>query len=208
MHAERHRMSGLLPTDGEPAREERGEGVRVLRLDDADADRLLGSLSSETARAVLTAVHEEPATASELADEVDTSLQNVRHHLDNLIEADLIEVVDTRYSVKGREMNVYGPAEGALVVCVGEENGSLLDSLREFVGAAALLAVASVFVQYAFATATTDLGGPETAPRVADSAAATEPLFGLLPPGLAFFAGGLLVLVALLAWTNRDAVLG
>ncbi|WP_430505791.1 ArsR/SmtB family transcription factor [Haloparvum sp. PAK95] len=201
-------MSGLLPSDREGVTDEAAGDVRVLEID--DADHLIESLSSETARAVLSALHQDTATASELAETVDTSLQNVRHHLDTLIDADLVQVVDTQYSVKGREMDVYGPVEDALVVCVGgdSDHGSLVDQLTELVGAAALLAVASLFVQYAFETATSGVGGPETSPRVADSVSATEPLLGFLPPGLAFFAGGLLVLLALLAWRNRDVVTG
>jgi len=197
-------MSGLLPTEGESPASGEG-GVRVLRLDEPDADELIGSLSSETARAVLARLHEDPATASELAAAVDTSLQNVRHHLDNLADAELVTVVDTRYSVKGREMDVYAPVEDALVVCVGEEDG-FLDSLRELIGAAVLLVAGSALVQWAFATAVGEASGPETAPRVADSVTGAEPVFGLLPPGVAFFAGGLLVLLALAAWDRREAI--
>lgn len=201
-------MSGLLPGDREGTTDEGSGDVRVLQID--DADYLIESLSSETARAILSALHEEPATASELAELVDTSLQNVRHHLDTLIEADLVRIVDTQYSVKGREMDVYGPVEDALVVCVGgqSDQSSLVDQLSELVGAATLLAVASVFVQYAFETATSDVGGPETSPRVADSISSVEPVFGLLPPGVAFFAGGALVLLALFAWSKRRALTG
>lgn len=201
-------MSGLLPSDREEVTEESAGDVRVLEID--DADHLIESLSSETARAVLSALHQDTATASELADTVDTSLQNVRHHLDTLIEADLVRVVDTQYSVKGREMDVYGPVEDALVVCVGgdSETDSLVDQLSELVGATALLAVASIVVQYGFETAVTGVSGPESSPRVADSISTAEPLFGVLPPGVAFFAGGLLVLFALFAWSNRDAVPG
>lgn len=199
-------MSGLLPSDGErPSDEERDAGVRVVSLDDTDADRLLGSLSSETARNVLTSLHESPATPSEVASAVDTSLQNVRHHLDNLAEADLVQIVDTRYSVKGREMDVYAPVEDALVVCVGEEeSSSLLDSLRELLGAFVLLAAGSLAVQYAFATASIGVDSPDTAPRVADSTNVAEPVFGFLPPGIAFFAGGTLVLIGLFCWAHRE----
>jgi len=187
--------------------EESAGEVTVLEID--DADHLIESLSSETARAVLSTLHEDSATASELAEAVDTSVQNVRHHLDTLTEADLVRVVETRYSSKGREMDVYGPVEDALVVCVGgESEGSLVDQLSELLGAAALLTVASIAVQYAFETATAGVGGPETGPRVGDSVAASEPLLGLLPPGLAFFAGGVLMLAALVAWRNRRGLSG
>ncbi|WP_224336230.1 ArsR/SmtB family transcription factor [Haloprofundus halobius] len=195
-------MSGLLPSDRNTEREARPP--RVLWLDDDDAEQLISSLSSETARSILTELYERDGTASELSDSVDTSLQNVRHHLGNLQDAGLVEIVGTEYSVKGREMNVYGPADGPLVVCAGQtdDRASVLDSLRRFVGVTALLAVGAALVQWLFGAAVvTDLGGPETAPRVGDSVAnGVGGTLGTLSPGLAFVAGGVLVLVAILAW--------
>jgi DNA-binding transcriptional ArsR family regulator len=114
-------MSSLLPseTDPSPADEDGGD-LRVLPLDDDEAARLIDCLSTDTTRATLAALQRDPATASELAEAVDTSLQNVRHHLGSLREVGLVRVVGTRYSVKGREMKVYGTTEDSLVVCVGE----------------------------------------------------------------------------------------
>jgi DNA-binding transcriptional ArsR family regulator len=178
----------------------------VLWLDDDESEQLINSLSSETARSLVTALHEAPATASELSESVDTSLQNVRHHLTNLQDAGLVQVTDTRYSVKGREMNVYAPTDDSLVVCVGREDdrSTFVDSLKRLIGTVAVLGVASLLVQFAFGTGVVDLGGPETAPRVGDSIGATaEPLLGLLPPGAAFLAGGLLVLAVVAVWEHR-----
>ncbi|WP_338737544.1 winged helix-turn-helix domain-containing protein [Haloplanus salilacus] len=196
-------MSGLLPrSESDVTPEESGE-IRVLSLTDDDAERLIGSITSETARSILTALEDHPATASELAETVSTSLQNVRHHLGNLEEADLVEVADTRYSVKGREMNVYAPTQDSLVVCVGSDDDKerFLDSLDRTAGAVVVLAAAAFGVQRAFGTGVVDLGGPGTTPRVGDAVgSASAPLLGLVPPGVAFLAGGLLVLALLAAW--------
>ncbi|MGQ4555844.1 helix-turn-helix domain-containing protein [Halobellus sp. GM3] len=114
-------MSGLLPsaTERRPA-DDRGGDLRVIPLDDDEAARLIRCLASDTARSTLSALQRDAATASELAEDVDTSLQNVRHHLENLLDAGLVRVAGTRYSVKGREMKVYAPTRDSLVVCVGE----------------------------------------------------------------------------------------
>ena len=156
-------MSGLLPShlERDVTPEEDGE-LRVLSLTDDDAERLIGSVSSETARSILTALEERPATASELADSVSTSLQNVRHHLGNLQEAGLVEVAGTRYSVKGREMKVYAPSQDSLVVVGSDaDKERFLDSLDRLVGVLAVLAVAAFAVQRSFGTGVVDLGGPE-----------------------------------------------
>lgn len=187
--------------DGEPAEDDEAGEVRVCWLDDDDADALIGSLSSETARSLLTALHDEPHTASQLANALDTSVQNVRHHVGNLREAGLVRVVGTRYSVKGREMTVYGPANERLVVAVGgdDDRRSFLDSLRGLLGALALLGGASLLVQWAFAGGVADLGGPATAPRIGDAVGGGSAVaLGVLPPGVAFLAGGLLVLATVL----------
>lgn len=178
------------------------ESVRVCWLDDEDADDLIGALAPETARTILSGVHEEPRTASELAERADTSVQNVRHHVSKLVDAGLIAATDTRYSVKGREMTVYGPADDRVVVAVGGESdrSSLLDSLRGLLGAAALLAGASLLVQALFGMGVATLSGPATAPRIGDAVTGTGgAVLGGLSPGAAFFAGGVLVVVTVIA---------
>jgi DNA-binding transcriptional ArsR family regulator len=138
-------MAGLLPSkpDIDPSDE-----PRVVGLDSDDADELIDALSSDTTRAVLAALHDEPGSASDLADRVDTSLQNVQYHLGKLQDAGLVEVGDTVYSEKGREMDVYTPADRALVVVAGqeEETAGLRAALSRLLGGIGVLGVASVVV--------------------------------------------------------------
>jgi len=138
----------LLPSkpdapDGEDAE------PRVVGVESDDADGLLGALSSETARRMLIELHEDPAPPGELADRVDTSLQNVQYHLENLTEAGVVEVVDTAYSEKGREMDVYAPADRPLVIFAGtrESKTSVRSALSRLLGAVGVLAVVSLLVQ-------------------------------------------------------------
>ena len=200
---------------------------RVVGLDSEEADDLIAALSSGTARQVLSELHEEPAPPGELADRVDTSLQNAQYHLEKLEEADAIEVVGTAYSEKGREMSVYGPADSPLVIFAGgEERASGLKSaVSRLFGGFLALAVGAIAVQTAFGDAAEELtartaggdgsgdaGTLETADEGAQDAPPTEDgglvseladsfdaivdgIFGAgLPPGLAFFLGGAVVL--------------
>ncbi|WP_148413693.1 winged helix-turn-helix domain-containing protein [Haloferax sp. KTX1] len=142
-------MADLIPSSPGDSDDDRGDrDPRVIGLDSDEADDLLGAISSSTARSVLASLHESPATPSDLATEVDTSLQNVQYHLGNLSEAGLIEVADTRYSEKGREMKVYTPADRALVVVAGREDETkgLKGALTRLIGGVGVLGIGAAVV--------------------------------------------------------------
>ena len=77
---------------------------------------VLQVLSSETAQEILSTLSSEPKTASEIAESVGQSVQNVSYHLDRLCDAELVRPIETWYSEKGREMTVYALAMEQLVV--------------------------------------------------------------------------------------------
>ncbi len=202
-------MADLLPSssDVEPPS---GGTPRILGVDSDDADDLLGALSSDTARGLLSELHDQPATASELSDRADTSLQNAQYHLKKLEDADLITAVDTIYSEKGREMKVYAPSDGPLILFAGreEQTTGLKDALSRVLGVAVLLGVVSAGIQYAVTQGLLDIGG-KTAEKTASGGGqmgtfstestngagqAANSVLATVPPGVLFFAGGALVL--------------
>lgn len=180
-----------------------GDGPRVVGLESADAADVIGAVGSDTGRAVLEALHEEPGTASALADRVDCSLQTIQYHLGNLTDADLVDVVDETTSEKGREMDVYGPARRPVVVYAGDDDEADLRSMvRRLVPVVALLGIASLVVQELLSG---EAGGQavETAAMSSDAAGQASGAAGP-EPGLVFFAGGLAVVVAYLGlWHLR-----
>ncbi len=122
---------------------------RVVDLEGEDADAVFSALSSATARQIYAHIDEEPATASDLADAIDSSIQNVRYHVTKLEDAGLIEVVDTWYSSRGNEMSVYATADGPLIVTGDESVGEQLKSvLSRLVGGIGALVGGSLLVQY------------------------------------------------------------
>jgi DNA-binding transcriptional ArsR family regulator len=163
-------MSRLLPSlpDAEPDDRE----PRVVGVDDDEADELLAALGSETARNVLSTLHEEPATTSEIADELDTSLQNVQYHLSKLTDAEVVDVIDTTYSEKGREMNVYAPADEPLVLFAGseEQSSGIRTALKRLLGGYALLGLAAFGVQRLAATVAPDAATAERYTASGDAA--------------------------------------
>ncbi|WP_396612607.1 ArsR/SmtB family transcription factor [Haloferax sp. S1W] len=201
-------MADLLPSSRDTSAAEE-PSPRVIGLDDDEASNLLSALSSETARRLLGVLHEEPTNAAELADRVDTSLQNVQYHLGKLDEAGLIEVIDTVYSEKGREMKVYAPADRPLVVVAATEEtrSGLATALTSLLGGVSVLGLLAAFIQWLATRGPGPLlpfaqtGGAEAdSVSLATTEAASEaaPVVGqAIPPGIAFFAGGLVILLAI-----------
>ncbi len=199
---------------------------RVVGLDSEEADELLTALSSETARHGLSELHEEPAPPGELAERVDTSLQNAQYHLSKLEDAGIVEVVGTAYSEKGREMSVYGPADSPLVIFASEKERApgLKSAISRLFGGFLILGIVAAAVQVAFGDGLVDdaadeptreddvgaFGAPEEAPEAdadtpAEAADGIEAmvealLAGGLPPGLAFFLGGAIVLTVVVTF--------
>ena len=207
----------LLPSKPDTAAADEAE-PRVVGVESDDADELLSALSSATARRLLGELHEEPAPPAELSERVDTSLQNAQYHLEKLEGAGAVTVVDTAYSEKGREMDVYAPADQPLVIFAGNDDDttSIRTALTRLLGGLGAL----------FGTSSDSAGGGAAGttptPTVADAAAARTPTPAAetatpapsggagqvatdaaagLPPGVVFFLGGATVLlVGFAAW--------
>ncbi|ELZ20203.1 ArsR family transcriptional regulator [Halosimplex carlsbadense 2-9-1] len=188
----------IFPIRSEPDASDREP--KLVDLGEADAEEVFDALGSETARSLLLELHEQPRPASDLAEALDTSVQNVQYHLTKLVAADLVEGVDTWYSESGSEMTVYAPADEALVLFAGEEpESSLRRLLARLVGVVGLLAAGAVAVALAVGGrgGTAPAAGNATvnasAPPVDPTGAGADPVVA----GLAFLAGGLVALAAL-----------
>ncbi|RQH01189.1 ArsR/SmtB family transcription factor [Natrarchaeobius oligotrophus] len=185
-------LTDLLPA--EPASPD--AELRVVDVGDEEADELFDVLSSETRRNAYRSLFDEPATVSELANRLDTSVQNVSHHVSMLEDATLVEPVGRRYSEKGNEMVVYGPASDPLVF-VGrpEARPRLEQSLSELITGIGIVAAGALFVQWGvyelFATDESGTGGIDPASYVAESDGTQGLLVWIVfeagEPGLVFF---------------------
>lgn len=179
----------FFPTSADDIGRPEGE-PRVVGLEDDDATDLLGALSSDTARQILLRLEESPRPPSALAESLDTTVQNVHYHLDRLSEAGAVEVIDTVYSERGREMAVYAPAADPLVIVGGSESEADVKSiLSRLLGAIGFLAIVSVLIQWLL-------------PSPADPAIPQGGSYGAVPTatpppiGMYVFVGGLAVVLA------------
>lgn len=202
-------MSGLLPSLSERTAAPDSD-PRVLPVGGEDFEETLSALSAETTRQLLAAVYDSPGTPSELADEVDTSLQNVSYHVDKLEAAGLVEPIDSVYSEKGHEMTVYGPASDPIVF-VGDDDrtGQVERIVAEVAGAVGILALGGLAVQYGVerliggdATATGVVGPAGEVPGEGAVGEAIRLTFEVVEPGVLFFLGGLATVVFLLLYSQ------
>lgn len=204
-------MGRLLPAGfGGPTATE--AGPRVIGIDGEEADDLLAAMSSSTARELLGALHEEPAAPSELADRVGTSLQNAQYHLGKLEAAGAVEVADTVYSEKGREMKLYAPSDQPLVVVAGgaDETASLRSAIATLLTGVGVVGLLAVLVQVLAGRQSTQadegavMMSAEASTPVAEAAGGFDPMALLTEPGVLFFLGGsAALLVAAAVWYVR-----
>ena len=121
-------MSGLLPLKTNVSAPSI-DNPSVLTLADEETGVVFSTLSSDMTRRTLATLYEDPQTASEIAGELDTSLQNINYHLNKLQDANLIDVIDTWYSDRGTPMKVYAPTDHALLVLSDQDT---VGRLRRF----------------------------------------------------------------------------
>lgn len=171
---------------------------QLIEIGDDAADPVCEALASDTARDVTAAIYQEPRTASELADYVDTSLQNVQYHIGKLETAGIIMDVGTAHAESGNQMTLYGPTHDPLVLVAQSSETKPMSSeqLKDVLGVVGIIGVLSLLAQWIVTriratTVEVTFTGPGPEMNQPD------PLWGL-PAGLVVFAVGL-ILVA--GWT-------
>ncbi|MYL67665.1 ArsR/SmtB family transcription factor [Halorubrum distributum] len=199
-------MSSLLPLKPTPeTASDRKLEPRLVGFEDESAEQILSAVTSTTARRILNQLYHEPTTASDIATELDSSVQNVSYHLNRLQGADLVEVIETWYSEQGREMDVYAPSNSALVLFAGAERTapSLTTALRRVFGAVGLVGVISgiVHTRWSVLTPSSSLRGAEPPVQQPDPTMwETLVTFGTGPGGFVLGIGVFLILFLFMAW--------
>jgi len=159
-------MSSIFPLRDTVRRDETQE-PRLVELDEETADEVFETLAASTTREIFLSIHEQPQTASDLAEVTDTSVQNVQYHLEKLEDADLVTVVDTWYSERGSEMEVYGPEDESLVMYAGRDKQSTFQSiLNRMLGLASFIVPTSILAGFVASRAVTESGDGSGEPTV------------------------------------------
>ena len=103
--------------------------------------------ASQTAGDILQILAEKPESLTDITERLALPMNTAKYHVENLLDAGLIAVADTKYSVKGREVKIYSLTNQLLIVAPRQSDvRSLLLKYASLFGIVALasLAVSSI----------------------------------------------------------------
>jgi len=183
------------------------ENVVVIQPGDERAQKIARAMASQTANAVIQTFGGGPLTSSEVARAMDIPITTATYHIENLLDAGLLEVMETRWSEKGREVKVYGLTNQVLIIAPPVSDlGSVLKKYATLFG---IVVLASVGLWGILPALLPGYGGMPPEPRLAggeeisalraplEGAAGAPPVHDLV---MSFFFGACAVLLALLAY--------
>jgi len=91
------------------------ENVVVLEHGSLEAQKVAKAMSSPTSADLFNALTGNPQSATALAERTGLPLTTVKYHLENMLSAGLVEISNTRWSEKGREMKIYAVKDQVVV---------------------------------------------------------------------------------------------
>lgn len=185
------------------------DDIVFLEPGDEQAQKIARAMGSPTACDLLRGLAGGPKSTTALAGDLQIPLTTAKYHLGNLLDAGVIEVVDTRWSAKGREVKLYGMKNQVYVVAPARQSAigmmkKYAATLGLFIAGTAVLSLYLPMLQphYAYADDLVVLGPPPDAmpavERAVDTAAPLPPFVHEFV--IAFFLGGCLVLAALILY--------
>jgi DNA-binding transcriptional ArsR family regulator len=122
--------------------------VIVLEPGGEQAQKIAKAMGSQTAGDILQLFKTGPKTSTEVTDQLGIPMGTAKYHIENLLDAGLIEVTKTKYSVKGREVKVYGLKDQLLIVTPSVTNVRAL--LLKYASLFGIVAVGTVVVAAVF----------------------------------------------------------
>jgi|SRR5208337_4559579 len=185
--------------------------VLVLEPGDERAQKIAKAMGSQTAGEILRLLGEGQKSLTDLAERLALPMNTVKYHVGNLLDAGLISVADTRYSVKGREVKIYTLTNQLLIVAPRQSDVRSL--LLKYASLFGIVAVASLTVAVILPLLEENVNAPVVTPAAAGVMRETPavalkagwegtaaPAAAAIDPALAFFLGGVLVIIVLLCY--------
>jgi len=113
-------MNGTqVPGPGAPVHAEEDE-VIILEAGQEKAQKFIRVMSNQNASDVLSLLKDGGGLRlSDIAERLGMSLNATKYHVENMMDAGLLEISNTRYSVKGRKVKIYRMKNQIFIVAPG-----------------------------------------------------------------------------------------
>jgi DNA-binding transcriptional ArsR family regulator len=98
------------------------DNVVLLEPGDERAQKIAKAMSSQMASDILQLLAESPQSLTGITERLAIPLTTAKYHTENLLDAGLILVSETKYSVKGREIKIYSLTNQLLIVAPRQSN--------------------------------------------------------------------------------------
>ena len=120
------------------------DNVVFLEPGDERAQKIAKAMGSQTASDILQILGEEPRSLTDITERLNIPMNTAKYHIENLLDAGLIAVAQTKYSIKGREVKIYTLTNQLLVVAPRQSNVRTL--LLKYASLFGIVAVCSVMI--------------------------------------------------------------
>ena len=195
--------------------------ILILQPGDEQAQKIAKAMASQTSGDILKILGEGDQSLTDITDRLGVPLTTAKYHIENLLDAGIVEIADTKYSVKGREVKIYRLARKLVVVA--PKLASAREILLKYASLFGIITVATialaavnpllrnftdsqpVYAQMAAAPATREMTFKTAGDMNTIGAGLAEPMGSAIPDFaiLAFFLGGSLIIFLLLAYELR-----
>lgn len=120
------------------------DNVVFLEPGDERAQKIAKAMGSQTANDILQILGEGPRSLTDITERLNIPMNTAKYHIENLLDAGLIAVEQTKYSIKGREVKIYTLTNRLLVVAPRQSNVRSL--LLKYASLFGIVAVCSVLI--------------------------------------------------------------
>ncbi|MDO8872550.1 MAG: helix-turn-helix domain-containing protein [Methanoregula sp.] len=98
------------------------ENVIFLEPGDERAQKIAKAMGSQTASDILQLLSDGQKSLTDITERLAIPMTTAKYHVENLLDAGLISVAETKYSVKGREVKLYSLTNQLLIVAPRQSN--------------------------------------------------------------------------------------
>jgi len=191
--------------------------IIVMEPGEERAQKIAKAMGSQTASDILRLLAVGAKSLTDITDTLAVPMNTAKYHVENLLDAGLISVSETKYSVKGREVKLYSLTNQLLIVA--PRQADLRSLLLKYAALFGIVVLASLSISTILPLVATWSGAtePVAAPAALAFAGAERNEAGTMAVKasydslamsssagpdvvLAFFLGGVLVILVLLCY--------